>query len=244
MTSTAGREAADLAAPRTACPYLLIANGRWRNAEPTRDQVCTTEAEALPVTLDTQRRLCFGDHAACDRFVAARAAYSAAVPLAPLRPIARTTPVVIDRGRAPLPLPRVSDRRGLGQTALALIMVAAVVAVLVARLGSQSGVVGPSVSPSPLAGSFAAVSPTPTASPLPTPTVAPTPSPTPRATPSARPRPTPSPVAGSGKTYTVKAGDTLSSIAARFGTTVKILSKLNGITDPSLIKPGQVLKLP
>jgi LysM repeat protein len=178
--------------------------------------------------------------------VAARAAYAASVPLAPRRPIARTTPVVIDRGRAPLPLPRVSDRRGLGQAALALIMVAAVVAVLVARLGSQSGAAGPSVGPSTLAGSFAAVSPTPTASPLPTPTptVAPTASPTPRATPSARPRATPTPVAGSGKTYTVKAGDTLSSIAARFGTTVKILSKLNGISDPSLIKPGQVLKLP
>ena len=35
-----------------------------------------------------------------------------------------------------------------------------------------------------------------------------------------------------------------SSIAARFGTTVKALQKLNGIKDPSLIRPGQVLKIP
>jgi LysM repeat protein len=35
----------------------------------------------------------------------------------------------------------------------------------------------------------------------------------------------------------------MSSIAARYGTTVKKLSALNGIKDPSLIHPGQILKL-
>ncbi len=45
-------------------------------------------------------------------------------------------------------------------------------------------------------------------------------------------------------TYTVKAGDTLSGIAERFGTTTRILMELNGITDPSRISIGQVLKLP
>jgi len=42
----------------------------------------------------------------------------------------------------------------------------------------------------------------------------------------------------------VKSGDTLSAIAARNGTTVKILAQLNGIADPSLIRVGQVLTLP
>jgi GH25 family lysozyme M1 (1,4-beta-N-acetylmuramidase) len=44
-------------------------------------------------------------------------------------------------------------------------------------------------------------------------------------------------------TYTVKAGDTLSGIAAKFGTTYQELAKLNGITNPNKIYPGQVLKL-
>lgn len=45
-------------------------------------------------------------------------------------------------------------------------------------------------------------------------------------------------------TYTVKKGDTLSGIAARFGTTVAKLVQLNSIKNPNLIFPGQVLKLP
>lgn len=46
------------------------------------------------------------------------------------------------------------------------------------------------------------------------------------------------------ETYTVKEGDNLSSIAARFGTTWQELARINNINDPSLIYPGQVLKLP
>jgi LysM repeat protein len=44
-------------------------------------------------------------------------------------------------------------------------------------------------------------------------------------------------------TYTVVARDTLSSIAARFGTTTRNLMALNGITNANLLKVGQVLKL-
>ena len=49
---------------------------------------------------------------------------------------------------------------------------------------------------------------------------------------------------GSGTTYVVQAGDTLSGIAARFGTTVAELVSLNNISDPNLIYVGQVLKIP
>lgn len=45
------------------------------------------------------------------------------------------------------------------------------------------------------------------------------------------------------KTYTVVNGDNLSSIASRFGTTVDAICKLNNISNPNLIYPGQVLKL-
>jgi lysozyme len=44
-------------------------------------------------------------------------------------------------------------------------------------------------------------------------------------------------------TYTVVAGDSLSGIAARFGTTTRNLMTLNGITNANLIRVGQVLKL-
>ena len=43
--------------------------------------------------------------------------------------------------------------------------------------------------------------------------------------------------------YTVQAGDTLSSIASRYGTTVEEIVSINGITNPNLIYPGQVLKI-
>lgn len=49
--------------------------------------------------------------------------------------------------------------------------------------------------------------------------------------------------APAGGTYTVVSGDTLSGIASRFGTTVAALVSLNGITNPNLIYPGQVLRV-
>jgi GH25 family lysozyme M1 (1,4-beta-N-acetylmuramidase)/LysM repeat protein len=43
--------------------------------------------------------------------------------------------------------------------------------------------------------------------------------------------------------YTVKSGDTLSEIAQRFGTTTLIIVRLNNISNPNLIYPGQVLRV-
>ena len=45
------------------------------------------------------------------------------------------------------------------------------------------------------------------------------------------------------QTYTVKSGDTLSGIANIFGTTYQKIAELNGISNPNLIYPGQVLKI-
>ena len=44
-------------------------------------------------------------------------------------------------------------------------------------------------------------------------------------------------------TYTIVAGDTLSEIAQRFGTTVEALVSLNGLSDADEIAIGQVLKV-
>lgn len=43
------------------------------------------------------------------------------------------------------------------------------------------------------------------------------------------------------KTYTVKAGDTLGGIAAKYGTSYQKIAADNGIKNPNLIYPGQVL---
>ena len=44
--------------------------------------------------------------------------------------------------------------------------------------------------------------------------------------------------------YTVKKGDTLSGIAAKYGTTYQELAKYNGIQNPNLIHVGQKIKIP
>ena len=44
-------------------------------------------------------------------------------------------------------------------------------------------------------------------------------------------------------TYTVQSGDTLSSIADKFGTSYQALASLNGISNPNLIYVGQVLRV-
>jgi LysM repeat protein len=44
--------------------------------------------------------------------------------------------------------------------------------------------------------------------------------------------------------YAVRAGDTLLSIAARYGTTVSALARTNGLSNPSLIRVGQALTVP
>lgn len=44
-------------------------------------------------------------------------------------------------------------------------------------------------------------------------------------------------------TYVVKSGDTLSGIANKFGTTYQKLAEINGLSNPNIIYPGQVLKI-
>jgi nucleoid-associated protein YgaU len=59
----------------------------------------------------------------------------------------------------------------------------------------------------------------------------------------------PAPTGTSGKTYTVKAGDTLSKIAKQHLGNANAYMKIyeinrDQLSNPDLIKPGQVLKLP
>lgn len=43
--------------------------------------------------------------------------------------------------------------------------------------------------------------------------------------------------------YTIQSGDTLSGIAAKFGTTWQWLAEVNGISDPNLIYPGNTIRV-
>jgi LysM repeat protein len=49
---------------------------------------------------------------------------------------------------------------------------------------------------------------------------------------------------GGRQKYVVQAGDTLASIARRFGVTIQSLQTANGISNPDLIYPGQTLTIP
>lgn len=65
--------------------------------------------------------------------------------------------------------------------------------------------------------------------------------PSPGGTATATPSPTPG---GDAATYTVQPGDTLFSLARRFGTTVEALQEQNGIDDPRELRSGMVLQIP
>ena len=46
------------------------------------------------------------------------------------------------------------------------------------------------------------------------------------------------------RVHTVQSGETLSQIAARYGTTYQVLAELNQIQNPNLIYTGQQIRLP
>lgn len=54
----------------------------------------------------------------------------------------------------------------------------------------------------------------------------------------------PAPTAHKQRTYTVRAGDTLSEIGAKFGVDYHEIAKLNHVKNPDLIYPGQVFTIP
>lgn len=79
-----------------------------------------------------------------------------------------------------------------------------------------------------VAGCLTVAPPEPTPTPVPTPVVTPTPAPEP-----------------TNRTYVVQSGDTLSTIAQRFGLTLgQIMTANPSITDPNRIRVGQVLVIP
>jgi LysM repeat protein len=256
----AARPAAALSGRATAavmCPFLTTESGAWRAAFPVGEHRCTAVVPAVRIAPAKQRRLCLtADHPTCATYLAAlelRGADDASSGDARTagarrrRAIPVTTPVLLERIRPALPVPA-TMQRGVGQLVLVGLLAVAFLAVFFARLGSAPAALStPSASTTVVASASPSASPRRTASPVPSATPSASPSSSPSAKPTRTPRPstTPSPSATqpAGGTYTVKSGDTLSGIAAQFGTTVKAIKELNGLTS-NVIHPGQVLKIP
>ena len=53
-----------------------------------------------------------------------------------------------------------------------------------------------------------------------------------------------SPLAGHAASVTVKSGETLSDIAARYGVSVNSLMRVNGLRDSDFVQAGQRLRIP
>jgi len=163
------------------------------------------------------------------------------------RRVPRVAPIALDRPSAIAgPLSLLGGSRRLARIALAAAMIGAAGLLLAARFagGDLAGLRGPTT-PAAVASATAALgsaAPTPSLLATSTPSLSPAPSVSPTTAPKPTPKPTAKPTAT--RRYTVRSGDTLSGIARRFGTTVAVLKRLNGISDASLIRPGQVLRIP
>jgi LysM repeat protein len=241
------------------CPYLATDEGTWRSSTAVREHRCMAVTPPVPLALEKQRRLCLvADHANCATYGAALAAHPPpARQLDPgVRPIARTTPLVLDHGRFDLRLPLLRPTRVTGQAALVGLLGIAFAAVLIARptgdgraADTPAGAVGSTLpsasiavdgSAQPSGSRVPSAAPVVTARPIGSPASSSS-GPAASAPGSATPGPTP---ATGGSRYKVRSGDTLSAIASRYGTTVKALMTLNGLSDPSRLRVGQILKVP
>jgi LysM repeat protein len=262
MTDIAAPGTALSTAPATAavCPYLLGVDGAWRSSGASRDHRCHAVSPAAMLSTDKQRRLCLvAEHVGCSTYGAAMAAFEEAgsVLERPLhRAVTRTAPLVLDRGRITLSVPGLSDR-GISQGSLVALMAVAFGALAITRLGGgpelRPAAVEPDATRTPAAAESVAPSDA-TTSPdtgTPPPTLVPSGGeesaapPAKTQAPAKTAKPTAKPVAGgSGTTYEVQSGDTLSGIAAEHGTTWQALARLNKLDDPRRLRVGQVLEIP
>ena len=238
------------------CPLLGLASDR-RVAVDGVDNAHRCYAEATPIPLERQQQatLCLtASHERCERYLAHLARAGRGTAPTALGDGLVSTRLVL----APAPAGRGIAGRARPTPRGPLVAVAAVamgvglggVALASAMIDGRTGGIDDADSASPVPSSAAATA-SPTASPRPSASPSPEPTPTPTPAPTATPAPTPQPTVAPTPpppppptTYTVVQGDTLASIAQRFGTTVAALQSANGIEDPDEIVIGQVLVIP
>jgi LysM repeat protein len=226
------------------CPYLAAADGAWRASTAAREHRCGAVTPPALLAAEKQRRLCLAaDHVTCATYQAARAGRPFVQGPAPTlpRPLARTTPLVLDHGRIAITIPALGTDRSTSQALLIVLLALAFAAILVAKMTAGGGTTPAGLtepSPTPHATALASQSASSSA-----PTSRPTAPATSGSSASLAPA-TPGATAKAVRTYKVKSGDTLIGIAAKYGTTPKAIAALNGIAVSSNLHIGQILKIP
>ncbi len=211
------------------------------------DHRCTAGNPAIALDRAMQQRLCLHEaYLECPRYrdwTAARSIPPGVPRPAPDATFVRTRLIVEPdsgwHGGAVAMRPARRPGRVIVGGAAAVLAVGSIAAAGASTQGF--GLLGPA-SPSP--------TPAPTATPTPIPTASPSPTPAPTATPTPAPTATPTPVSKTPtpkptvRTYRVQSGDTLSSIAQRFGVSLQALIAANNLPDPNNLSIGQVLIIP
>jgi LysM repeat protein len=239
------------------CPYLISESGDWRLAIPTREHRCAALVPLASLTFEKQARLCLtAAHETCATYGAALAARGertgGAIPLerAGRWSFALTTPLIEDVGSVRSRVGGILADRRRWPVVPVVVLVAALFALSISGARNDRPVTAVAPPTQPGTGGNAPPAMTFTAAPAitevpATASPAPTPASTPAATPSPTPAPpTPKPTPAYRTTYTIRYRDTLSGIAAKFHTTVLAIERLNGITDPTRLRVGQVIKIP
>jgi LysM repeat protein len=236
-------------AVREVCPFLVADDGTWRSAYAAREHRCGAVRPPAPLADTKQRQLCLvAAHAGCATYIAARAVADEVAPPTPgddgaaLWRGSAPPPLVLEPARRMGLLPTASAKGG-GQALVIGLMVVAFLVLVIARTQSPGSSTLPT--PGPSLADVAVATSIPAASPRPS-TIADA-SPAPQDSPAAVVEPTArtaDPATPAPRRYTVKSGDTLSSIAARYGTTVRKLQVANEISNPRALKIGQVLAIP
>ena len=234
-------------AVREVCPFLVADEGTWRSAYAAREHRCGAVQPPAPLAVPKQRQLCLlAAHEGCATYLAARAVADDAAPATPgddgaaLWQGSVPPPLVLEPARRMGALPTAAGRSG-GSAALIGLMVVAFLVLVLARIQSPAA---PGLTPGPSLAAVAVVTFSPVATPSASPSlIAPSPTPAASAGSSAATERPPDATAEP-RRYRVRSGDTLSSIAARFDTTVKRLRATNDISDPRALKVGQVLIIP
>ncbi len=251
LPASGGGADSDHANPR-GCPFLVAEAGGWRLAAPSRDHRCAAFTPPAPLSPEKQARLCLTPtHTGCATYLASLTARTERLGAAPVRRatrwgLARTTSVIEDPGgiRARLLAALLDRRRWPAIPAVILVTTLFVLALSGFRAGVPTSPVATASpgrpAPTSAATLTATARPPATAAPEETGPAETGPPPTRKPT-TAPATPKPSTTA---RTYRVKAGDTLSAIAGRFGVTVSAIVNLNNLGNANSLTVGQLLRIP
>jgi LysM repeat protein len=236
------------------CPFLVAEAGGWRLDVPSRAHRCGAVSPPAPLSPEKQSRLCLvAAHLTCATLHASLAAREAR--LGPLATggdrttrwgLARTTTVIEESGGLRSRVVGLLLDRGRWPAIPAVILVVTLLVLAASGLRPTSpAAVEATATPAPTTHQPAS---TPVATGLASEAVTAAPT-SPGATTQATAQPS-APATAAPKpsvaylNYTVRSGDTLSAIAARYGTTSRAIADLNGITVSTTLHIGQVLKIP